>query len=136
MAPNTQSDSETATAERANLKDEPEVAKAKGRKREQPGDGSASDDELRRYFDRLTNLMNEKNQLSKDIAELCNEIRDHGFHAQGLKAIVKEQLETDEEGSVRRSKEEAIADYKYRLGFSSTPLAQAAAKREAEQAET
>jgi len=72
------------------------------------------DNQLKSIVSRINTLMDEKKQISDDIADVYAEAKGNGFDVPALRAIVKVQREDAEK---RRAREAMVDLYRGKLGI-------------------
>jgi uncharacterized protein (UPF0335 family) len=76
--------------------------------------GHNSDAQLKSIVERINNLMDEKAETQKDIAEVYLEAKGNGFDVPALRAIVRAQREDAEK---RKAREAMVDLYRGKLGI-------------------
>lgn len=69
------------------------------------------------YVKRFTNLAEQMDDLRTDTKELAAEAKSNGFDPAAIKAIVKQQMESDEKKAKREARESTIDTYRNALGI-------------------
>jgi uncharacterized protein (UPF0335 family) len=81
---------------------------------------------LKGFVERITNLEEDKRQIGDDIAEIYTEAEGKGFDKKALRRLIKDLRNPDEAMRVEQLRD----DYLFEAGFENTPLGKAANKRE------
>ena len=91
------------------------------------GHNSAAPDLLKSYSERINRLLDEKDTITADVAEIYLEAKGNGFDVRALRATIKRQRADQEK---LREHEALVELYSEKLGvLAGTPLGAAALER-------